>query len=615
MTNLKMTDLAMTDLELLQCFEPVVRYTHGELFFPCAVDGYLARCHLWMADTQRKMTLLAEPGDLTSEVLAQFHSVPIGHRLYLQFVDKPMTALDYQRWLLSSNRPVLANPSRLQRIGLTTRILDGLFDLTLLLRGRVPGGTTAAAQRKYAVMRVTDSRRVYYGRVIRTGGYIVLHYLFFFPMNDWRSSFHGVNDHESDWEQIFIYLVDDGVDDGESVPQPQWVAFASHDFSGDDLRRRWDDPEVEKVGENHPVIYAGAGSHASYFTKGEYLMQVEPAPLVPVRGLAAAIDRFWTNSLRQGTPLNLESAVRSLQSVPFVDYARGDGKAIGPGQEEGWTPLLISDDDGWVDGYRGLWGLDTWDPLGGERAPSGPKYNRDGSVRLSWRAPLAWVGLDKVYPPREAVAALDQLLHDLQQQEKELSQEIDTQREQVRRLELEVGSLRMTQFLSSVLAERERVLAEATTKLNGMLSQLNDLTESHEAGALQFTRLQAGDFGSPRSHIHHAHEPLPPIARVSRLASLWAAMSGGLILLIILAVTYFRPPQWPLWLLASAVIIGAIDAMSRDRLTTFLLHLTVILAIVTGIILLIRFWLPALVVTLALIVIITIRDNLREVWR
>jgi hypothetical protein len=525
-----------------------------------------------------------------------------------------MAALDYQRWLRSSRRPVLTNPSRLQRIGLTTRILDGLFDLTLLLRGRVPGGTTAAAHRLYAVMQAVDPRRVYYGRVIRTGGYIVLHYLFFFPMNDWRSSFHGVNDHESDWEQILIYLISD-VSDDEGSPQPQWVAFASHDFSGDDLRRRWDDPEVEKIGETHPVIYVGAGSHASYFTRGEYLMQVEPAPLVPVRGLAAAIDRFWTSTLRQGTPLNLESAVRALQSIPFVDYARGDGKAIGPGQAEEWAPILISDDDGWVDGYRGLWGLDTWDPLGGERAPSGPKYNRDGSVRLSWRAPLAWVGLDKVYPPHEAVAALEQLLVDLQQAEVELTQEIDTHRRRVRRLELEVESLRTTQFLSGVLAQRERDLTEAATTLNSMLSRLNDVTESHEAGTLQLLRLQAGDFGSARAHIRHAHEPLPLIDTASRFARLWAAMSGGLILLIILALTYLRPPGWPLWLLISAVIFGAIDAMSRGRLTTFLLRVTLVLAILTSSILLYRFWLPALVLGLAIIVIITIRDNLDEIWR
>lgn len=54
------------------------------------------------------------------------------------------------------------------------RILDSFFDLSLLVRGKVPGGTTAAAEIKYRDMQRTDLRYVYYGRVIREGGYIVL---------------------------------------------------------------------------------------------------------------------------------------------------------------------------------------------------------------------------------------------------------------------------------------------------------------------------------------------------------------------------------------------------------------------------------------------------------
>ncbi len=75
---------------------------------------------------------------------------------------------------------------------------------------------------------------VYYGRVVREAGYIVLQYMFFYAMNDWRSSFYGVNDHEADLEQIFVYLSDEV---GGPL-QPCWVAYASHDFFGDDLRRR-----------------------------------------------------------------------------------------------------------------------------------------------------------------------------------------------------------------------------------------------------------------------------------------------------------------------------------------------------------------------------------------
>ena len=34
----------------------------------------------------------------------------------------------------------------------------------------------------------------------------VLQYWFFFCYNSWRSGFHGVNDHESDWEMVTLYL-------------------------------------------------------------------------------------------------------------------------------------------------------------------------------------------------------------------------------------------------------------------------------------------------------------------------------------------------------------------------------------------------------------------------
>ena len=37
----------MNDYFLLRQYEPVVRYTQGEMFFPCAVDAYLAQCSLW----------------------------------------------------------------------------------------------------------------------------------------------------------------------------------------------------------------------------------------------------------------------------------------------------------------------------------------------------------------------------------------------------------------------------------------------------------------------------------------------------------------------------------------------------------------------------------------
>ena len=124
---------------------------------------------------------------------------------------------------------------------------------------------------------------------------MILQYLFFFPMNDWRSTFYGINDHEADWAQAFVFLAEDDT----GAMKPHWVAYASHDFKGDDLRRRWDDPLLEKVG-THPVIFAGAGSHASYFEQGEYLMGATPKFLQPVKQTLLRLRRFWVETLGQG---------------------------------------------------------------------------------------------------------------------------------------------------------------------------------------------------------------------------------------------------------------------------------------------------------------------------
>jgi hypothetical protein len=38
---------AADDLQLLRHYEPVLRFTLGELFLPMSVEGYLGNCSLW----------------------------------------------------------------------------------------------------------------------------------------------------------------------------------------------------------------------------------------------------------------------------------------------------------------------------------------------------------------------------------------------------------------------------------------------------------------------------------------------------------------------------------------------------------------------------------------
>ena len=178
-----------------------------------------------------------------------------------------------------STRPFRAGRGRLARVGYFSRFVDALYSIALLARGRVPGESAAAASVAYERIMADQERYRYHGRVLRQDGWIVLQYWLFYPFNDWRSGFFGANDHEADWEKIFIYLSESEA--GEV--SPEWVAYAAHNYTGDNLRRRWDDPEVEKVGE-HPVIYVGAGSHASYYAPGEYLTELTLPYLHPSQG-------------------------------------------------------------------------------------------------------------------------------------------------------------------------------------------------------------------------------------------------------------------------------------------------------------------------------------------
>ena len=133
-----------------------------------------------------------------------------------------------------------------------------------------------------------------------------------------------------------------------------------------------------------------------------------------VRGPLDLLRRVWRDTLAQPDPGDLAAKAKRALSVPFVDYARGDGLTVGPGGDVEWTPQIISDQDGWVDRYQGLWGLDTGDRFAGERAPAGPKYTRTGSVRQSWHDPLGFAGLAKVPPPSQAVPVLEERIAELE---------------------------------------------------------------------------------------------------------------------------------------------------------------------------------------------------------
>jgi hypothetical protein len=596
------------DLELLRRHEPILRFTKGELFLPMPTDGYVGACDLLQGPTIREARIVAPAGSLTLDGLGAAGDPPPGHLQFLRFVPKPMNAVELARWRKRPDRPRFSAAGRL---GLPARLVDAGLVTSLLLRGRVPGGTAAAADVRYKQIREHDARVSYHGRVVRTGGWVVLHYLFFYAMNDWRSTFDGANDHEADWEQCFIVL-EQGAD---GATTPAWFCAAAHDEKGDDLRRRWDDPRLETQ-DGHPIVYPGAGSHATYLERGEYIMRLPFPGEKNLRGPLNLTRHVWRDTLGQPDPGDLAGRVGRALSVPFVDYARGDGTVVGPGGDVEWTPIVVSDDDPWVSGYRGLWGLDTGDRFAGERAPAGPKYTRTGTVRQSWADPLGFAGLAKVPPPSRAPVVLAARIAELEQERTDVRHEAETIAATLPGRNEEVAALRGAAGLDAYAASHLAAVRADEAKLASLRARDVELGRVIGAGNLRLQLMQAGLHDDPRGHLRHASEPEKPTqTRRRAFGEAWAALSVGLLIVLLVVVIWLR--IWPP-VVAIPVVLGgylAIEAFFDRSIGNLLLQIAMFLAIVAAIILAVTFIRELVLLALLGLGVLLIVDNLGELRR
>jgi hypothetical protein len=528
------------DLSLLRRFEPIVRFTEGEFFLPASVEDYVSCCELLEHGPDRQPVVVIPKGSLTIERLVEFGADHPRPGYHLRFVDAPFTRLEVAKWRVRSDRPRFHNASRLARVGVFSRGLDALNRASLIFRGRNASGTEAAAETQYRT-RMRPDHHPYYGRVVRDGGYTVLQYWYFYAYNDWRSRVYGVNDHEADWEQVTIHLA--GPDDDL---RPVWVASSAHDEVGDDLRRRWDDPDLKIEGE-HPVIFAGLGSHSGAYLPGEYLTTHDVPAFAGLLRLTRRISRVLL-------PWTADSEQTGL-SIPYIDYARGDGVAIGPGQDREWTAVVIDERTPWVMHYRGLWGNDTRDPLGGERGPAGPRYERSTAVRTSWGDPVGWAGLRKV-PPTAAAAVeamhvrLAQLADDVDRLDEQIEQHQTAQRATVAGGEV-VGSTDQAE-LAALAAERVAV------------------RDQRSLLAERLARPPAVE--GPHDHLRHRRLPLPAEATGRRrVLAIWSAISTSVVLAALMVILVV--PEWGFGAIATetVIVLFALEALARKQLWRFVL--------------------------------------------
>ena len=612
---------------LLRRFEPVIRSTRGDKFYPMDVAPYVRACSLWVQRPGEEAVCVVPGGKLDLDRIAQQPLDGAGAVHFLKFTDAQDIGPDSHgrrlrvfrrraKNLMESREAFRAGRGRLARVGYFSRFVDALYSIALLARGRVPGEAAAAASIAYERIMKEQEHYRYHGRVIRQNGWVVLQYWLFYPFNDWRSGFFGANDHEADWEKIFVYL-SESEETGEV--NPEWVAYAAHNYTGDNLRRRWDDPEVEKVGE-HPVIFVAAGSHASYFAPGEYLTELDlplPRPLARVGG---AVRSFWKTRLGQyvGDGDEGEKDSANYLHIPFVDYARGDGLTVGPGGDKEWDPprLMLEPYPDWVTGYRGLWGLYARDPFEGEDAPAGPRYNRDKSVSRAWYDPVGWSGLDKVPPPDEELEAVLEEREKMAARCEALGTEIDEKSRELKKLGVELSAMRDRSHLDKPYEAGTRRLAELSAELDGLRAQLATDAAVSESLSEYAERLKAGEREPARAHISRAHRPASDAElRVSRVAEAWAAASVSLVLISFVAIVLFEREHLISMLVFSIALFAFVEAGFRGRLVNLVSSANIGLAVVASLILVYEFFWQLVVAAVLLVGLYLLWDNLRELRR
>ncbi len=328
-------------IELIKKYEPIAFFSRAENFYPMRVEPYVkksAGIYFWNKSESRE-EMVVPPVCLTIEDLAFF-----GRDYYLVYAAK-----------LPADEDVIKELCRLWALnkgakGLLTDTLTGLVNKIkergvgpiidigrAVLPMSLPSDVHAQAKKLYGGPHISSP--AYHYRYTEKGGFQIVQYWFFYAYNDFFTAHRGANDHEADWEQITIFMRDG---------RPLYAAYASHH---EVVCRPWE-AVPKKAGNNHPLVYVGAGSHASYFEAGDYLGGKDRAP--------------------------------------------GDGFAIGPGGDYEWQPVELNLQS-WLN-FSGLWGSyahEHWydERLKGAHAPAGPKYERDATERLAWRDPLAWANL------------------------------------------------------------------------------------------------------------------------------------------------------------------------------------------------------------------------------
>ncbi|MEP7357505.1 MAG: hypothetical protein ABI847_09730, partial [Anaerolineales bacterium] len=357
------------------------------------------------------------------------------------------------------------------------------------------------------------------------------------------------------------------------------------------------------------------------FQPGEYLAELELPFLSPLVRLVDRLNAIGRRLIRETRgphhPDASSAASFNVFRIPFVDYARGDGRAIGPTGSRPWAEVVLLDEhQSWAMEYRGLWGLFARDPIAGENAPAGPVYNRDGRMRRSWYDPLGWAGLDKVPPPGEAPRRIQQQLADLEGRRATLAETIEAKSRQLTGLGIEAQAMQGRSHLAKEYAAHRTKIAALSQELDQLRGSLASDSALAESLRLHADDLLAGQRGPARGHIHRANHPAHPSdLRFNRAAELWAAISIGLVMVGFVALVLLGRSYLLFGLITLLSVLIFIEAGFRRQLARLVDSLTVALSIVAALVLLFTFFWEAAIVVVMVTGAYIMWENLHELRR
>jgi len=220
-------------------------------------------------------------------------------------------------------------------------------------------GTHSSAQYKLAYDQLNGQYQpTLYARVREGESYTVVQYWIFYYFNDWR------NLHEGDWELVQLCFPGQTAKElMENGEQPVFAAYSQHQAG---QKMSWSDMKMNGLVEGaHPVVHVARGSHANYFTPGNYWSGLD-------------FDNTGTSSWTVISPEQF-----SLVLLPEIEAG---------GEELEWL------------GFKGHWGeylgfsisvlgLKFW-----QRGPFGPPWSEGEQASKSWGHPEEWAAGLAEYP-------------------------------------------------------------------------------------------------------------------------------------------------------------------------------------------------------------------------